>query len=260
MRLTKRDKEIFLLLDKFRMLNIKQISSFMEFGTTSTCQIRLRKLYDNGYINRYRKDIYTPLVYYLKQKGMNIIHEPEKKLIKDNTTQIIQKNPATFVIAKINHELLIADIVYKILCDNRDLSLDDIILDREQMQIQYKKKIKTHIPDIYIKKYRFICELEINQKKPVDLLKNIRNNRNNYQLWIVPKNKRKLRERITEFSSSMSDTFINIIDLESYNEFDFDLANFQNLLYSKNPNMLEKLEKIEKLKQDKELQLSIDDL
>lgn len=83
MKLTERDLLLFRMLNKFRLLNSDLICFFCNFPSYHAVMLRLNALYKNGYINKYRKDIYHKYIYFLTQKGINVLYPP-KKVISQN--------------------------------------------------------------------------------------------------------------------------------------------------------------------------------
>ena len=243
MKLTERDLLLFRMLNKFRLLNSDLICFFCNFPSYHAVMLRLNTLYKNGYINKYRKDIYHKYIYFLTQKGINVLYPPKKS---NKSKYPVQKNPSKIVYSNIRHELIIASIVKRILELNPDCSIDDIEVDREIRPKEFIKSKKTHIPDIRIEKYRFIGEIELNYKRPNDLIKNIASNHFYYQLWIVPEGKKKLKERIMEQSKIEMNTSIHTISLDQIDTFEFDLKKMNEKLINENPKLIDMMNKSKK--------------
>ena len=239
-RLNDRDILTFKMLNKFRVLNSDLICFFCKFPSYHAVMLRLNSLYKNGYINKYRKDIYHKYVYFLTQKGINVIYPPK---ISNKSKYPIQKNPSKIVYSNIRHELIIATVVKRILETNTDCTIDDIELDREIRPKEFIKSKRTHIPDIRIKKYRFIGEIELHYKRPSELVKNIASNHFYYQLWIIPTGKKKLKERINHQAKFEINTSIEVITLDQIEQFSFNLKQMQETLFNENEDLKSRLEK-----------------
>lgn len=229
MLITSRDLLVFKMLDKFRILNIDLIKYYCGFSSYRTSAGRLKILYDNGYVDRYRKDINSEYVYYLKRKGLLEIKSP---IIGKNNKKVFPK-VANFTIHSITHELEIAKIVMLILERNKDLNIDDIKLDREMVGERFHKKIKSHVSDIKIEKYKILIELELSKKNKEYIIKNVGDNQFYYQLWIIPKSKKIIKKIIEHEKKLQTNTYIEVVDLESIDKYEFNLSNCKQKLESK---------------------------
>lgn len=238
-RLNERDILTFKMLNKFRVLNSDLICFFCGFPSYLTVIRRLRLLCKQGYISKYRKDIYHEYVYFLTRKGINQIHMP--KVSKNG--RLVYPEPSKIVYSNIRHELIIATVVKRILETNTDCTIDDIELDREIRPKEFIKSKRTHIPDIRIKKYRFICEIELHYKRPSELVKNIASNHFYYQLWIIPTGKKKLKERINHQAKFEINTSIEVITLDQIEQFSFNLKQMQETLFNENEDLKSRIEK-----------------
>lgn len=237
MKLTERDLLIFKMIDKFRVLNSELICFYCGFTSYVSVIRRLRMLSNTNYLTRYRQDMNHEYVYALTQKSINLICEPKKS----KTNKLIYRKPSKIVVSHIYHEIIIARIVKKILEQN-DIVIDDIELDREIRPKEYKYTKKIHIPDIRIKKFNTIIEVELNYKKKTDLFKNISDNHLFYQLWIVPKEKHTLIKRIKDQAQYENNTTINVITIEEIDSFLFDLQSMKKQLLEENVELQSKLE------------------
>jgi len=73
-----RDREIMLCVHEFRFLTREQIQRLFDFNCVTRANIRLRKLYDHGYLSRHFLPTVrgsSRAVYFLGPKGMEIISE-----------------------------------------------------------------------------------------------------------------------------------------------------------------------------------------
>lgn len=252
MRLQDRDLLLFKMLDKFRILNAELICYYCNFPSYVSVIRRLRLLYQNGYINRYREDIYSEYIYYLTQKGINVIVEP--RLSKSGRT--FYKSPSKFLKSNVSHELIVANTVKYILNQNNDITIDDIELDREIRSKVWKKTKHLHIPDVRIQKYNFVAELELSRKEPDKLYKNIADNHFYFQLWIVPQGKKKMIERIEKQALVEINTSIAVTTLENLETFSFVLKSFQSKLFEENSELQDMIAKAKE--REKQLNLTLD--
>jgi hypothetical protein len=76
--LQERDREIIILCYKYHFLTQAQIGLLLDFGCTVRAGIRLRKLFDNGYLSRRFIPVFqgrAKILYYLGSKGAELISE-----------------------------------------------------------------------------------------------------------------------------------------------------------------------------------------
>ncbi|WP_159649781.1 replication-relaxation family protein [Erysipelothrix aquatica] len=152
--ITGRDEYLFKLLNKFRVLDAELILKFSDYTDLKHVQRRLIQLTEERYIGRERDGNTTPYIYFLRQRGMNVLNEKTG----DHERPYVIRN---FSQSSLSHELLVAEICYTILANNKELELDDIQTDRELRKLGYDPK---RIGDIRIPKFKVNIEVENTQK------------------------------------------------------------------------------------------------
>lgn len=186
------EDDIFMLLclDKFRVITSKGFECLENrFPYKRTITRRLNKLYEFGYVNRVRYSPYEYYQYYLKNKALPIIDQFRGK---DYTDRKVWKYSRMLA----EHELFVAQIALTFIDDNQ-LSLDDIITDREIRSMRAKNKSRSdyydpsysfsdYIPDFAYKSCAFEIELH---NKGIKRTKKKMANSKDYDciVWILPK-------------------------------------------------------------------------
>lgn len=186
------EDDIFMLLclDKFRVITSKGFESLENrFSYKRTITRRLNKLYEFGYVNRVRYSPYEYYQYYLRNKALPIIDQFQGKEYIDRKVWKYSRMLA-------EHELLVSQIALTFIDDNQ-LSLDDIVTDREIRRMRAKNKSKSdyydpsysfsdYIPDFAYKSCAFEIELH---NKGIPRTKKKMANSKDYDciVWILPK-------------------------------------------------------------------------
>lgn len=221
---TDRDVKIFELLNKFRVLDAKLIQQLASFSELKHTQRRLSQLTDSDYIGRERDGNTTPYIYFLRQKGMRILNEKSGR----NERPYLIRN---FSKSSLEHELLVAEISYLILQQNKDLNINDIQTDRDLRKQGYNP---DEVGDIRIFKYKVNIEIENTQKTFKRYPSKFAMNENGFgQVWILngfKTLKRKLNEHINLF---IDDRFVEAILLEEVKDYSFDLTSKAEYYYEK---------------------------
>lgn len=136
-KLYDRDQLVIEFLYKFRVAEIKTIQIILGNINYVSVTKRLKKLYDNDYLIRYRKDVYTPYMYSLSYKSLYFFGD--NKVIYNFFSQNTEYN--------LKHSLLGA----LILRDNLDLLLSDLKTEKELLGkelVKSKKRRPKNIPKI----------------------------------------------------------------------------------------------------------------
>lgn len=245
-----KQRDIFMLkaFDKLRVMDIQTTQKLCNWTSYFKCANRLQILCDEKYIKCYQENMIAKKYYHLTQKGMNTIY-------KD-----IKKKPPTVSKTTINHEILVANVLYYLLQCNQNLTMNDFMTDRELMCMKsYNQKKREHLCDLFCKKYRVKIEVELSLKKISELSKNFYMNGYDYtQVWIVGNTTiynrlKKLKENNQKFNCY-------IIRLNELDKHDINLKSMYDELFSKNEYLRKNLEHLKKLEEKKIKQLSIEEI
>lgn len=185
-RLVKRDYLVFQEVNRWRVVTGKQISILAEFSSPRTCDRRLKKLIENGYITR-QKIIYgIPSIYSLTHRAKILIGLPAR-------TEKIR-------LEQISHDITVLNVAiyfHKIM----DISFQDIRTEKQLHSVDGFSNRK-HRPDfIYIKDGKTTCvEVELSLKNKDRLEKNIRQDFMNYDFtyWVVTDKENKIAQIIEQ--------------------------------------------------------------
>lgn len=224
--LQERDLVLFRWLYKFSVLDKDLIMSILDMSSDSYFYERLRKLKRFGYVDSFRRDMYSSNVYFLKQKGVNEIVEPEFRTSKNGKDYVFRPKPARFNIYNYEHELIVAEVGY-LMIKKFDLDMDKIVTDRERrielskLKSAFKKGKYERIADIYSEELELFIEVEISTKSKNKMYEKVQNYSYKDVLWIVPKENKLLQNRIEDYSRNNR---MKIIYLEDIKTHDFSLG------------------------------------
>lgn len=248
MRMTKRDLQVFKVLNKLRVLDIETIAALCDFPQYNKCADRMAILYKNGYVDYDQQDMTKRKYYRLKQKGMNVIFPGEERVSKRGKKYIHYKEPPKFVLNNLNHEITTAKVLAYLLKCNPELTIDDFKSDREMQNIEPKKrKTFKHCCDLLCEKYRIKVEVELTNKDKTRLRKNISFNSKSYiQVWIVGSNS--VYNRLMAEKRRYPQFDMHVIKLDDMEKEPIVLTKFYDEFLGRNPQILEKMEEIEMLK------------
>lgn len=201
--ITERDELIIKEISRFRGCLGKQIIKLADFGSRRSCDQRLKKLIDNGYLERKR--------YVYGIAGVYRITNKAKKYLG------IDLPISTIRLDQLEHDLLVVD-VYLYLKNKLNLTTNDFLTEKEFRHEQGFNS-RTHIPDLIYKfDGKVYCvEVELSLKAKSRLEKNINNNYVSYngQKWYIRHSNNRLYSWLKEFSSIYPD--IEIINIEVIN-------------------------------------------
>ena len=251
MRITKRDKSVLIALHKLRVLDIETIASLCGFTRYNKCADRLHILYENGYVNYNQQGMTSKKYYFIKQKGMNVIFPGEERVSKKGKKYIHYKEPPSFSLSKVNHEVMTAKVLSYLLHCNPRLEIKDFKTDREMQSFSpHKRKTFKHCCDLLCEKYRVKVEVELTRKEKTKLRRNISLNGKNYvQVWIAGNNS--VYNNLLAEKKRYPQFDIHVIKLESLEKEPIVLSDLYEELLKKNPQMLEKMQEIEMLNEKK---------
>lgn len=251
MRITKRDRRVFIALNKLRVLDIETVASLCGFTRYNKCADRLTILYNNGYVDYNQQGMTSKKYYKITQKGMNVIFPGEERTSKRGKKYIYYKEPPRFALNTLNHEITTAKILSYLLQCNPELTIDDFKSDREMQTFSpQNRKTFKHCCDLLCEKYRVKVEVELTNKDKPKLRRNISFNGKNYvQVWITGKNS--VYNRLMAEKKRYPQFDIHVIKLESLETEPVILSKLYDELLKKNPQMLEKIQEIERLKKEK---------
>lgn len=207
-RLVKRDYLIFNEINRWRVITGKQICVLASFPSLRTCDRRLKKLIENGYITR-QKIIYgIPSIYSITHQAKVLIGAPARvKKIR---------------LEQISHDITVLNVAiyfHKIM----DISFQDIRTEKQLHSVDGFSNRK-HRPDfIYIKDGKTTCvEVELSLKNKDRLEKNIKQDFMNYDFtyWVVTDKENKIAQIIEQNRTIYPN--IEILELRQIKEEEFE--------------------------------------
>lgn len=187
-------------IDRWRICQARHLKSLADFSSQRTCDRRLKKLLECGYLTR-KKILYgVPYLYFLEPKSRLLIN--------------VSSRPDKVRVEQIKHDIDVLDTAlyfhYKYQIPFSDMTTE------KQLHSQDGFSNRKHRPDfIFIWKASNVCvEVELSLKARSRLESNISDNFTNYdhQQWIVSDDTPKIR-RILEASKDLYPN-IRIISLE----------------------------------------------
>lgn len=203
-RLVERDYLIFNEINRWRVITGKQICILASFSSLRTCDRRLKKLIDNGYITRQKVIYGIPSIYSLTHRAKILIGASARaKKIR---------------LEQISHDITVLNVAiyfHKIM----GISFQDIRTEKQLHSVDGFSNRK-HRPDfIYIKDGKTTCvEVELSLKNKERLEKNIKQDFMNYDFtyWIVTDKENKIAQ-IIEQNRTIYPT-IEILELRKMKE------------------------------------------
>jgi hypothetical protein len=183
----------------------RQVRILCNFTGTRACDNRLKKLIDNGYLERRR--------YIYGVAGLLNITNRAKKTF-DIPLPIIEPR-----LDQIEHDIAVVDAAIYFI-KKMGVSQAAIQSERELRHIQGFIN-RNHLSDfVFTKEEQTYCvEVELHQKARDRLEKNLRQNFMTYdvQLWLIPRGKVKIRRMVEDFSGKYPN--VEVMDLEVVREF-----------------------------------------
>lgn len=203
-RLVKRDYLIFNEINRWRVITGKQIYILAEFSSQRTCDRRLRKLIDNGYITR-QKIIYgIPSIYSITHQAKVLIGAPAR----------VEK----VRLEQISHDITVLNVAIYF-HNAKGISFQDMKTEKQLHSIDGFSSRK-HRPDfIYQINGKTTCvEVELSLKNKDRLEKNIKQDFMNYDFtyWVVTDKENKIAQ-IIEQNRTIYPT-IEILELRKMKE------------------------------------------
>ena len=200
MKLVSRDYEILKEIERWRFCLGRHLKVLAKFSGTRSCDRRLKILINAGYIERKRILYGIPSVYFLTSKGKLLLGLKSK----------IEK----FRIEQITHDIKVLDSALYIMSTYEVLNNE--ITTEKQLNSANGFGNRQHNPDfVFLKADKtYAVEIELSLKSKTRFETNVKNNYSNYdyQIWIVPKEQKKIIERLENFSLAYPN--IQIILLE----------------------------------------------
>lgn len=198
-KMTARDREILMILDKVGIARAGDVMILAGFGNIVSCRRRLSLLIKEGLIRSEKWD--NSNCYMLTYAGLTEIERYNAKPIEWNQNS--------------RHMMMITRVI-SYLVGVEGLSLDEIESDKELKAKFFNAASKPHLPDAVYGKTCF--ELELTLKDDKRLEKNILSNNRNYerQIWIVPDTRPVLKRHILKIAQ---DNLIeDRMEIDSYDE------------------------------------------
>ena len=199
-RITSRDEAVIKAISKFRFCLSRQLKVIAGFSSQRTCDRRIKKLRDVGYIERKYVVYGVPGLYFLTKKATQVF-----------TLELVTSH---IRIDQINHTICVIDTAIYFL-ERYHLTLDDFTTERELKSSAGFEKAK-HCPDIIFEneQEKYCIEVELSTKRGAAIEKNIRENYLNFdkQIWVVRRGGKKIRDNLVEYGKKYPN--ISMIDLE----------------------------------------------
>lgn len=200
-----RDIRVLAEISRWRFLTSKQIKQLCGFNGQRSCDRRLAKLIEAGYITRKHYIYGVPRLYTVTPKAV-------RTFSLDYFTPHIRIEQIQHDIATINTSIY--------LIHGEGIDSASITTERELKHKAGFGNTNTHFPDfIYTKDNKTFCvEIELSAKKLTTLERNMKNNYKafDFQLWFVPNDRPKVVENVKSIGKKYG---VEIIDLERVNEY-----------------------------------------
>lgn len=198
-KLIERDYVVFREVNRWRVTLSRHLKTLAGFSSQRTCDRRLKKLIEAGFLRRQKYIYGVPYLYFLTRTAQVLIHasthEPKIR------------------IEQIVHDIAVLDTAIFV-HNEKNILFTDMQTEKELHGLDGFNN-RRHRPDfVYEQDGKSVCvEVELSLKARTRLEKNIQSNFSNYdtQLWIVPDRHSKIAEILEEQSRIYPD--IQIIEL-----------------------------------------------
>lgn len=203
--LSTRDKELLLIVWKWRYISARHIMVLAKFPSLRTTDRRLKVLIENKLLER-KKHLYgVPYLYTISHKGRMLIG--------------VNKRADTVRLDRIKHDFLVLDTAI-FLMKQQHIDIEHISTEKE-LHIQDGYSARRHRPDFLIKKdnQTIAVEIELSLKERTRLEKNIRENYLNYdsQIWVVNYEDLRVYRAVNSFKSEYTNMYLlNKKEVEEY--------------------------------------------
>lgn len=191
-------------ISRWRFLMSKQIKQLCGFKGQRSCDRRLAKLIEAGYITRKHYIYGVPRLYTITPKAV-------RTFSLDYFTPHIR-------IEQVRHDTFVIDTAIYLIHKGIDSAC--ITTERELKHEAGFGNTNTHFPDfIYTKDNKTFCvEIELSAKKLTTLDRNMKSNYKafDFQLWFVPNDRPKVVANVKSIGQKYG---VKIIDLERVNEY-----------------------------------------
>lgn len=198
-KLIERDYVVFREVNRWRVTLSRHLKTLAGFSSQRTCDRRLKKLIEAGFLRRQKYIYGVPYLYFLTRTAQVLIHasthEPKIR------------------IEQIVHDIAVLDTAIFV-HNEKNILFTDMQTEKELHGLDGFNN-RRHRPDfVYEQDGKSVCvEVELSLKARTRLEKNIQSNFSNYdtQLWIVPDRHSKIAAILEEQSRIYPD--IQIIEL-----------------------------------------------
>lgn len=202
-RLVERDLHLFQEVNRWRVVLSRHLKKLVDFSSQRTCDRRLKKLIEAGFLRR-KKYIYgIPYLYFLTRKAKVLIH--------------VSTHEPKIRIEQVAHDISVLDTAIFVHAE-KAVPFSEMQTEKELHGIDGFSN-RRHRPDfVFQQDGKTVCvEVELSLKAKTRLEKNIQQNFSNYdkQIWIVPN----LHSKIAGILQEQSKIYpaIDIISLEEVN-------------------------------------------
>lgn len=181
-----RDEIVLRETDRWRVVTGRQLCILAGFSSQRTCDRRLKKLIEAGYLTRKRVIYGLPGLYFLTRQARLFIHVPDK--------------PERIRLEQVSHDIAVLNTAIYF-CKMFGVSFSDIKTEK-QLHQQDGFSNRRHRPDfVYTQNGKTTCvEVELSLKNKDRLEKNVQQDFANYDFsfWIVPDMKCKTAQILTQ--------------------------------------------------------------
>jgi DNA-binding HxlR family transcriptional regulator len=192
MNLSEEERQLLYLTGKWHFLLGRHLNGFSKHSSKRTFYRRLKYLLDNGYLNREYLLYRVPPVYTLTHKGRILIG--------------LNKRADKVRLEQLNHDIVVLDTVLYFV-SLKNVSMDSITSEKE-LHSKDGFGTRKHYPDFIIEKSgeTYAYEIELSLKSISRIEENVRLNYINYdyQVWVIEKENKKMRETIENVLSTYS--------------------------------------------------------
>lgn len=184
--LNDRDIKILQEISRWKYCLGRQIRLIASFTGERSCDRRLRKLIDAGYLERKHILYGVPGLYFLTPQTKRLVG------IKYYSNKI--------KLGEVMHDLAVIDTVI-FLCSRYELTMEVFRSERELHSLDGFSNRK-HQPDatFTLNNVRYCLEVEFSEKSKVRFHTNVKDNFQNYdkQIWVIPKNETKIKQMLID--------------------------------------------------------------
>jgi len=205
-RLVERDYQIFREIERWRVVLGRHVVELAEFTGLKSCQRRLKKLKEAGYLERKRKILGVPGIYTLTSQARAVAS--------------LQMKSEKMRVEQIPHDIAVLDTAiyfHRV----KSIPFGDMTTEK-QLHSMDGFGVRKHRPDFIIKRNgkTYCVEVELSLKAKERMEKIIQDNfmDYDYQIWIVPDKACKIYQILKD---NQPQYHISILELKEVKRIDF---------------------------------------